>query len=49
MIVIDSDSSDCVPIVVLQTGGFDGSGPIDASSPLSDTQVFDHPSQSPVY
>ena len=49
-IVIDSSSSDCVPIVIMQTGGFDGSGPVNVSSPLSDTQVFDdHPSQSPIY
>ena len=49
-IVIDSSSSDCVPIVIMQTGGFDESGPVNVSSPLSDTQVFDdHPSQSPIY
>ena len=47
-IVIDS-SSDC-PMFIMDTSGFDQSGPINVSSPHSDTQVFDsHPSQSPIY
>ena len=51
MIVIDSSaSSDCIEIEVTQTGGFDDFGPVNVSSPMSDTQIFDdHPSQSPIY
>ena len=51
VIVIDSSaSSDCIEIEVTQTGGFDDFGPVNVSSPMSDTQIFDdHPSQSPIY
>ena len=48
VIVIDSDSDEkCTPIVVMETHEL--SGPIFASSPVSDTQIYEHPSQSPIY